>query len=259
MKKKTIVFIHGMFMTSLCWEDWTQYFGSKGYKTLALDWPGRDLGVEQLRRKNPDPELGKLTLSQVLDYYENYIQKLDDKPIIIGHSMGALVTQVLLNRSLGAAAVAIDSAPPAGVFSPKWSFLKSNFPMISPFASKSQPHLMTFKQFQYAFVNTLPLSEQHADYDRYVVPESRQVPRESLTATAKIDFHKEHEPLLMIAGAEDHIIPASLVQSNYKKYDAPYSVVDFLEFPGRVHFLIGQKGWQEIADAIDGWLKQQDL
>jgi hypothetical protein len=58
--------------------------------------------------------------------------------------MGALVTQILINRGLGAAGVAIDSAPPVSVFTPAWSFLKANFPMIDPFVSKYQPHRMTF-------------------------------------------------------------------------------------------------------------------
>jgi pimeloyl-ACP methyl ester carboxylesterase len=76
---------------------------------------------------------------------------------------------------------------------------------------------MPFRDFQYAFVNTLPLVEQKLAYERYVVPESRGVPRESLTSTAKIDLSKPHAPLLMIAGEKDHIVPAALNQTNYIK------------------------------------------
>lgn len=137
------------------------------------------------------------------------IVNLEEPPILIGHSMGGLVVQLLLQKDLAAAGVAIDSAPPAGVFTAKWSFLKSNWPMISPFVSRYTPREMSLADFQYAFVNNLPLAEQQAAYERYVVPESRLVPQESLGSTAKIDFERAHVPLLLTAGSADHILPAS--------------------------------------------------
>ena len=259
MKTKSIVFIHGMFMTSLCWEGWIKYFESKGFKVIAPNWPGRGEPVKALRKKHPDPELGALTLTKIVNNYAEFIEKHHENPIIIGHSMGALVTQILINRGLGAAGIAIDSAPPSGVFTTKWSFIKANFPMISPFASKTTPHLMTLKEFQYAFVNTFPLKEQEKAYQRYVVPESRQVPRESLGRAGRIDFKKAHAPLLLTAGSLDNIIPASLNKSNYEKYTNSASVTDFIEFPGRTHFLIGQPGWEEIAESCLTWLKKQNI
>ncbi|MDO8736987.1 MAG: alpha/beta hydrolase [Thermoleophilia bacterium] len=257
MSSKTLVFIHGMFMNSLCWEHWVERFQGYGYKCIAPDWPGRDETVKELRARHPNPELGMLTLTEVIDYFAGLIGKLDEKPVLIGHSMGGLVTQILLGRYLAAAAVAIDSAPPQGVFSTSWPFLKANWPMINPFISKRRPHLMSFRQFQYAFVNTMAPNEQRAAYDRYVIPESRQVPRESLTRTARIDFKRDHAPLLLVAGSADHIIPASLNRTNHKKYAGSASITDFMEFPERVHFTIGQDGWEEVADYVDNWLKNQ--
>jgi len=246
-----------MFMNSACWEGWKPYFEGKGYRVLAPNWPGRDAPVDALRRAHPDPDLGKLTLTDVVDFHADLVQKLDEPPVIVGHSMGALVAQILVNRGLGATGVAIDSAPPVGVFTPAWSFLKANFPMISPFVSPGQPHLMTLPQFQYAFVNSLPLAEQQAAYERYVVPESRRVPQESLLGkVARIDFKKPHAPLLLTAGSIDHIIPASLNRINYSRYAASPSPVEFKEFPGRTHFVIGQKDWEEVADYVLDWISK---
>jgi pimeloyl-ACP methyl ester carboxylesterase len=240
MTSKTVVLIHGMFMTPLCWEHWLTYFQAKGYTCIAPPWPGRDKPVESLRADHPDPQLGKLTLKNVVEHLANTIQSLDEKPILIGHSMGGLVVQLLLQQDLASAGVAIDSAPPAGVFTTKGSFLKANWPMINPFISKYTPRMMSFADFQYAFVNTLPLEEQKAAYNRYVVPESRGVPRDSLTSTARIDF------------------PAALNRTNYSKYQtasqSSASTTDFKEFAGRVHFIIGQTNWQEVADYILDWL-----
>jgi pimeloyl-ACP methyl ester carboxylesterase len=252
MKSKTIVLIHGMFMTPLCWEKWIPYYEAKGYRVFAPAWPGRDKPVDELRKLHPDPELAKLKLDQVVDHLETFIKGLDEKPAIIGHSMGGLAVQILLQRDVAVAGIAIDPAPPAGVFTTEFSFLKANFPAINPFLL-SQPAQMTFEQFQYAFVNTLPLNEQRAAYNRYVVPESRGVPTSSLGSAGKVDFNRLRRPLLITAGEKDHIIPASLNRSNYSKYKAP-SVTDFKEFAGRDHFLIGSRGWEEIANYCLEWL-----
>ena len=254
MKTKTIIFIHGMFMNSLCWEKWIPYYEVKGFRVIAPAWPGRDKSVKELRKAHPDPELAKLKLNHVVDHMEAFIKDLDEKPAIIGHSMGGLVVQVLLQRDVAVAGIAIDPAPPAGVFTIEWSFIKSNFPAINPFLL-NQPVRMTFEHFQYAFVNTLPLDEQRAAYDRYVVPESRGVPASSLGAAGKVDFSKLRRPLLITAGEKDHIIPASLNRSNHLKYKGP-SVTDFKEFAGRDHFIIGEPGWEEVADYCLTWLEK---
>jgi alpha-beta hydrolase superfamily lysophospholipase len=257
MKSKTIVFVHGMYMNPLCWEHWVDYYQARGYKCLAPAWPGRDQPVDTLRKNHPDPQLGKLTLSNVLEHFTETIRALDEKPVIIGHSMGGLAVQLLLQKDLAAAGVALDSAPPMGVFTVKWSFLKSNWPHITPFISQGNPIKMTFERFQYTFVNGLPLAEQRAAYERYVVPESRRVPRESLTA--RVDFKKPHPPLLLIAGSADHIIPASLNKSNHAKYRRSASVTDFKEFAGRTHFIIGQRNWEEVAEYILAWLNEKGV
>ncbi len=257
MQSHTILFIHGMYMTPSCWEKWLAFFREQGYRCSAPAWPGRDLAVEKLRAKHPDPELGKLGLSNIVESIASVIQFMEEKPILIGHSMGGLVVQLLLQRDLAAAGVAIDSAPPQGLISTHWSFLRSNWPHINPLVSLSHPIWMSFKRFQYTFVNGLPLAEQKSAYDAYVVPESRRVPRQSLTSAGKVDFTRPHPPLLLLAGSADHLIPASLNRLNYRKYPQDGSVTDFKEFPGRTHYTIGQSGWEEVAAYVKSWLVEK--
>ena len=252
MKAKNIVFVHGMYMNSLCWEHWVAHFQAKGYTCRTPDWPCRDKPIAVLRKNHPDPELGRITLSRLVEHYTKVIKTLDEKPVVIGHSMGGLIVQLLVQKELVSAAVAIDSAPPMGVFTTKWSFLKSNWPHITPFASLSKPIAMPFERFQCTFVNGLPLAEQQAAYERYITPESRRVPRESLTAS--IDFGKPHAPLLFIAGSADHIIPASLNKSNQEKYNSSGSVTDFKEFEGRTHFTVVKRTGKKWRITLwDGW------
>jgi pimeloyl-ACP methyl ester carboxylesterase len=239
-------------MTPLCWEKWIPYYEAKGYRVFAPAWPGRDKSVEELRRAHPDSQLAKLKLDRIIDSLESFIKELGEKPAIIGHSMGGLAVQLLLQRDVAVGGIAIDPAPPAGVFTAEFSFLKANFPAINPFLL-NQPVHMSFEHFQYAFVNTLPLDEQRAAYDRYVVPESRGVPVSSLGAAGKVDYKKPGRPLLITAGQNDHIIPASLNRLNYNKYHGP-AVTNFKQFAGRDHFLIGSKGWEDVADYCLEWL-----
>lgn len=259
MSSKTIVFVHGLFMSYNSWDHWVKHFEAKGYNAIAVPYPGRDKSVEQLRAEHPNPEVGQQTFTAVIEHYENVIRGLDEPPIIIGHSLGGLITQILLNRGLGAAAVAIDSAPPQGVISTKWSFVKSAWPLLNPLNRPSKPYMMPFSAFQYSWVNGMPIEAQRRAYEN-VVPESIRLARGSLTSAARVDFKKQHAPLLMIAGENDHLIPASLNRSNFKRYKASSpSITDFKEFAGRTHFLVGADDWQEIADYTLDWIEKQQV
>lgn len=117
---------------------------------------------------------------------------------------------------------------------------------------------MSFKDWQYAFVNGMPLDQQKKAYEENTIPESKTVARGGLTSAAKVDFAKPHAPLLITAGSEDTIIPAHLNLRNFKKYAKNNnSVLDYKEFPGRNHFVVGQPTWKEDADYILDWLEKQ--
>jgi pimeloyl-ACP methyl ester carboxylesterase len=244
-----------MFMTPTCWTEWQRRFEQQGFRTLAPAWPLHEPPAGNVRSHHPEPALGKLTLDDVVEHYAKIINKLDDKPILIGHSMGGLVVQLLLQRGLGVAGIAIDSAPPKGVISLQWSFLKSNWPVISPFVKKDQPCLLTVDQFGYAFAQKLSPTELRAVYEREVVPESRRVGNAPTTSAARIDFSGQRGPLLFIAGGDDHIIPASLNWSNYRKQRESPALTEFREFAGRTHYTLSQPGWEEVADFAISWLR----
>jgi len=113
---------------------------------------------------------------------------------------------------------------------------------------------MSFEQWQYTFTNGMNLAEQHESYDANVIPESKLISRDGLTSAAKIDFKKQHAPLLFVAGDKDNIMPSSLNYSNYKKYKHANSITDFKEFKGRNHFVLGQPTWKENAEYILNWI-----
>ena len=73
---------------------------------------------------------------------------------MIGHSFGGLIVQQLLDRGVGSAGVAIDSAAPEGVFALDWSVLKANTSVLFKWMGWNQVVHMSLSDFAYAFTNT---------------------------------------------------------------------------------------------------------
>ena len=254
MSSRTIVFIHGLFVSKQCWDPWVARFESRGYQCLAIPYPERDAPVAELKRRHPDPRLAAVTLPEVLEHHVRVIQALPEKPVIMGHSYGGLLTQLLLQRGLGVAGVAISSVPPLGLISTKLSFLRSALPGLNPLIPASSPYYMTFPQFQYSFAHTLPVEEQRKAYDQQVVPESRRLQRAAISSHARVDFRAPRAPLLLVAAELDRIIPAALNRANLARYGGSPAVTAFKEFAGRTHYtVIAGEGWQEVADYALSW------
>lgn len=260
MQTKHVLFVTGAFVTNRGWRPWQEYFESKGYTTSAPAWPHKEGSPEELRAMHPhgNPGLADLTLPELIDHYAAAAKAMPEKPIIIGHSLGGCITQVLLNRDLAAAAVAIHSIPPQRVFPYEFSFLRAGWRVLGFGTSLKSTYLMSFPKWQYAFTTGMPLDEQKKAYDENVIPESKRVARGGLTSAVYVDFKKAHAPLLFTAGDLDTITPAHLNTRNFKAYAKDNgSVTEYKEFKGRNHFVLGQPTWQEDADYILDWLARQ--
>ena len=249
-----IVFIHGMFMNAQSWAGWVDRITARGWRCHGPSWPGHEGAPADLRRAPPEI-LRRLTLGDVIQAHRDLIASLPERPILIGHSVGGLIAQRLLNEDRAAAAVAIDPAPPKGIFTTKWSFLRANLPVVNPFAGDS-PFLFTPEQFHYAFCNTISAEEARAVYEALVVPEGRNVARGPAGKEGAIDFAKPHAPLLILGGERDNIVPPDLNEKNYRAYTHQGSAREFKLLPGRDHSLCGAAGWEEIADLVEGWLRR---
>jgi pimeloyl-ACP methyl ester carboxylesterase len=255
----TILFIHGLWMTPRSWEHWRERFESRGYKTIAPSWPGLEVEVEALNR-DPEP-LARLDMLEVVDHYERIIRGLDRPPLIVGHSIGGTITQVLLDRGLGAAAVGIAPGTVKGVRDLPLTTLRASFPVLwNPFnLQRAVP--INRKQFHYAFMNTATREESDAVHERYAVPAAAKVlsrialasvQRDSPTA---VDFTRDDRaPFLSIAFENDHIVPPKAARHNVEKYTSK-ATTEFKEFPGRPHFP-GAPGWEEVADFAIAWVQE---
>lgn len=254
----TIVLVHGLWMTALSWEHWVERYTAKGYRVIAQSWPGMDGPIEALRR---DPAtIARLGIDKVVEHYERAIEGLDKPPIIIGHSFGGLITEILLDRGMGAAGVAIAPAPVKGIYFLPFSTLKVTFPALSNPANNHRAIPLTPEQFHYAFTNDMSEEESLAAYERYAVPGPDHILFQAAFANfnphaaTAVDFENSNRaPLLLISGGKDHVSPPSVVEANFKLFAKSQAITDYHEFPERTHFTLGQRGWEEVADFALDW------
>jgi pimeloyl-ACP methyl ester carboxylesterase len=260
-KTNTIVLIHGAWMTPRSWDPFRGFYEQRGYRVLTPPWPRIEGEVEEIRR---DPsEMAGLGISEIVDGYEQIIRLLDEPPIIMGHSFGGLFVQMLLDRGLGAAGVAIDAAAPKGVLRLPFSQIKALSPVLLNPANVRRAVPLDFEQFRYAFANTMTDREAREAFQLNAIPAPGRIvfqaglanfnPR----AATKVDYRNNRRaPLLLIAGSEDHIVPASVNQSTLRKYRHSSATTDFAEFSGRSHLIVAQTGWEEVAEHALSWAQR---
>jgi pimeloyl-ACP methyl ester carboxylesterase len=248
------VFVHGLWLLPSSWDRWAEVFDAAGYAALAPGWPDDPETVAEANA-NPDTFANK-TVGDVADHFAGVIGKLDRKPVVIGHSFGGLLAQILAGRGLSTATVAIDPAPFRGVLPLPVSALRSASPVLTNPANRHRAVPLTYEQFRYAFANAVDEDEARQLYDAFAVPAPGAPLFQAATANfnpwteVKVD-HKNPErgPLLIISGEKDHTVPWAIANASFKKQKKnKEAVTEIVEMSGRGHALTIDSGWREVAD-----------
>ncbi len=256
--KPPVVLIHGLWLTPRSWEHWVERFTEAGHSVQAPAWPGMEIEVEALRR---DPSvMNGLGVREVADHYEKLIRAMDTPPILMGHSFGGAVTQILLDRGCGVAGVAIHPAPVKGVLRLPPNALRSAFPALRNPANRGKTVALTEDQWHFSFTNTLSLQDSRAAYERYAVPGPGRPLFQAATANfnpnaaTKVNFDNPNRaPLLLIGGGRDHTVPESLVREVYTRQSKSSALTELKIYPDRSHFTAGEPGWEAVADHALEW------
>jgi pimeloyl-ACP methyl ester carboxylesterase len=217
-----LVLIHGAWLSARSWENYVDYFGNRGYAVSAPEWPRKQGDVEEIRATAE--ESAGLGVTEIVEHYEDLIKGLDQPPVIIGHSYGGLFAELLLDRGLGRAGVAMSPAPPKGILKLPLTTLKSASPALAHPSKRHGVVTLTPEEFTYSFVNTFSPEDAAAAYERYAVPETGQIFYEAgfanfrLHPPTEVHFEKADRAPLLIVGAEnDQTVPAALWKGQLKR------------------------------------------
>ncbi|HEY0714786.1 MAG TPA: alpha/beta hydrolase, partial [Polyangia bacterium] len=232
----SVMFVHGAWVGPRCWERWQQHFAVQGIASIAPPWPLEDRSYAELRDR-PDPGLADIGVGEIVDHYAKVTAQLPAPPLLIGHSFGGLIVQLLLSRGIGAGAVAIDPAPPRGVF-PTPRALLTALPILATWRGWRRIFRMSYEEFVAGFVHELPEAERRLVYEEQTLPTPGRPYFQAAFApfhrATEVDFRKgDRGPLLIVAGAADRTAPPAMVRANHNAYRKSTAITDFREFPKR--------------------------
>lgn len=251
---EAIVMIHGMWGGSWCWENFENFFETRELRCHAPTLRYHDVDPKD----PPDSRLGTTSLLDYARDLEAYIRELDQKPFLMGHSMGGLLAQMLGARGAAKGIVLLTPAPPFGINALKLSVIKSFWSILTKWGFWRNPHRLPYEAAVYSMMHLLPEKDRTALYERFVYESGRAAteigfwffdPRGAST----VDESKVTSPVLIVSGAQDRVTPVSVVRKVANKYNA---VSTYKEFENHAHWVLGEPGWEEIAQFVCDWLNQ---
>src|SRR5438067_2146234 len=248
-----VAFVHGLWLLPSSWDRWMTMFEEAGFAALSPGWPD---DPETGEEANAHPEVfAHKSVGQIADHVDGIVRRLDKKPVVIGHSFGGLLAQIIAGRGLAAVTVAIDPAPFRGVLPLPISSLRAASPVLSNPANRNRAVPLTYEQFRYSFANAVGEEEAKELYETYAVPGSGVPLFQAAAANlnpwteAKVDTkNAERGPLLILVGEKDNTVPTAIAKASYKRQRRNPNPTEYVVVPGRGHALTIDSGWRDVAD-----------
>jgi pimeloyl-ACP methyl ester carboxylesterase len=250
--KPPVVFIHGLWLLPSSWDRWAKLFEQAGFAALTPGWPD---DPETVAEAKAHPEVfARKSIGQVADHFEAIIRALDQPPVVIGHSFGGLLAEILAGRGLAAATVAISPPPFQGVLPLPISSLKSAWPVLGNPANRDRAIPLTYEQFRYAFANAVSEEEAKELYETFSVPGAGTPLFQAAVANLnpwtedKVHNNPSRGPLLIVTGEKDHTVPPVIARASFAIEKRNAGVTELVEIPGRGHALTIDHGWRDVAE-----------
>lgn len=250
-----ILFIHGMWGTPKVWENFAPAFEAAGYVCECLRLPFHDTLISE----TPNPNIGTASLRDYVDFVVARVSKTDTPPILVGHSMGGLIAQMVAAEVELAGVIALTPAPPAGVFALRPSTMRifKNILLTPKFWKK--PTCLGYKAARYGLLHTLSEADARAHYKDMVWESGRATFEIAFwtldkSKAARLNRDKIRCPVLLVSGGQDRIVPTGVVKASARRYKGR---CDTICFEDHSHWLIGEAGYGQVADACIDWLSKR--
>jgi pimeloyl-ACP methyl ester carboxylesterase len=242
-----LLFIHGACSSARLWDTlFLPFFARNGYAAYALSLRGH--GRSEGRER--------LSTTRLRDYVEDVeyvISVLDAPPVLVGHSMGGMVAQHVLDRSALPGMVLMASGPPYGIVASSLRMAMTN-PLLCwdmSLMSNFGPATMSLHGTRRAMFR----KDTPDDYIRQVLPEGSAESMWAAWDMMGLDLPssspRPNVPVLVLGAEKDPFISPTAVELTAKAYD---TVAEF--FAGMPHAMMLDPEWELVARRILTWLDE---
>jgi pimeloyl-ACP methyl ester carboxylesterase len=255
--KPPILCIHGYWATPATFGRLKPRLEAAGYHvvTPALPFHDRDPGLP------PPGELGRLTIEDYASFLVAEVTKLAAPPVIMGHSMGGMLAQIVAARVPHAGLVLLSTAATASTAVPALDTLRTMLGVVTKWGWWEEPTRIDYPRWRWGVANGVPEDLARAEYAALVWDSGRvmaemTLPGLSASGATKVDYGKLDKPALVIVGADDRTTVAGISRATARKLTG---TVDYHELPGVGHWLFWGETEVQVGDWIEKWLRQPGL
>jgi pimeloyl-ACP methyl ester carboxylesterase len=233
-----VLFVHGYFAGAAVWTEWLPFFAARGFPAYAVNLRGRAGSGSKV-------DLGRVSID---DYVADAaaVARHIGAHVIVGHSMGGLITQRLAADGVARAAVLITPAPPRGilVLTPRVAMKQIKY---LPSILRSRTVTPKREDLREIVLNRVPAAMQNFMLDA-MVPDSGRAGRDMSVTGVPVDAASVKCPMLVVTADDDLFIPRAIAERVAKRYGAPVQTMI-----GHGHMMINEPGWEVVADLVARW------
>jgi pimeloyl-ACP methyl ester carboxylesterase len=254
--KPTLFCIHGYWATPATFTGLKTRFEAAGYRvvTPALPFHDRDPALP------PPPGLGAVTIEDYAGFLAAEIAQIAGPVILVGHSMGGMLAQIVAARVAHAGLVLLSTAATASTAVPALNTIRTMAGVVLKWGWWAEPTRIDYDHWRWGIGNGVPEAIARAEYAALVWDSGRvmaemTLPGLSTTGATKVDYSKLDKPALVIVGADDRTTVPGISRATARKLKG---TVDYHEIADCGHWLFWGETEVRVGDWIAEWLGQFD-
>jgi alpha-beta hydrolase superfamily lysophospholipase len=252
-----ILLIHGLWFRSSAWTPWLEELDEAGYDAMVLPWSGED------QASNAKPPAVEPDFAALLRTARRHAETFQPRPIVIGHGVGGVVAERLLNDGDAAAAISLAPVPggyPAVATAAHLLTRRTRLALLSLHGSAVVP---AYPQFRRTIANASSDADAQDFYERYITAgKPRDILLHAVRHRVPEGSRRPHRgPLLLAVGGKDDLIRETGIAWLHRTYRKrqPNAITDYKVFVGMDHTLgLGNQDMVVLFYCLD-WLTAQNM
>ncbi|MFH1659757.1 MAG: alpha/beta fold hydrolase [Pseudomonadota bacterium] len=245
--KPPLLFIHGGYSNAALWGvRFIPYFQNQGYDCYALELSGHG------SRPADRVDLDDFGIDDYVADLAAAVASLPAAPVLIGHSMGSLVSQRFLERGTAHAVAFLAPVPPTGTGGTvsRFALTMPDFFAELPNAVNGMASEQTMRTMARVYFSPSMAPEESIQFLPLIQPESEKAVAEMLTAPFRMARGRASIPALVMGGSADQVFPASMLHFTAASWNAKTQIID-----GAGHMLMLDPQWPDAAGKLHEWLE----